>query len=54
MRNKSKLDFRKIKYNLPVKHLSGVIIGKLLILVLESEERARLTKFESHQHTQGF
>lgn len=51
MRNKSKLDFGKIKCNLPVKHLSGYIIGKLLILVLESEERAKLIKFDSYQHT---
>lgn len=51
MRNKPKLDFGKVKYNLPVKHLRGDIIGKFLILVLESKERARLAKFESHQHT---
>lgn len=32
MRNKSKLNFGKIKYNFPVKYLSEDVIGKLLIL----------------------
>lgn len=42
MKNKSKLNFGKLKYYLPVKHLSGGVIEMSLVLVPESEERAGL------------
>lgn len=54
LRNKSKLNFGKMRDHVPVKHLVGDVTEQLLTLVLESEERAGRAKSGSQQHVGVF